>query len=431
MVAAAIEPFSPKSRQSIERSLRAARTRRAVGNSSPRKTAEMAKRPYGAGALSIRADSNGRMSWYGQWRVGGRRVTRKLGSKREVGTRLGLTRAQAERRLQRLIDTETHAPVDERLSVGETGELLVAHLEALGRKRSTLDEYRSTLTVHLAPFFGDAPLDKVGKRQIEAFIAAKRQEGKATKSTLNYVGLLHSIFDFALRRGLCRENPVKLIEKPAREGASPDIRFLDDAELEAVLRAVPDDARGPTERALYLTAAMTGLRQGELIGLRWSDVDWPARRVRVRRNFVRGEYGTPKSKRSSRAVPLADRVAGQLDQLHQASDYSGDDDLVFAHPHTGKPIDRSKLLKRFKAALRLAGVREVRFHDLRHTFGTRMAAHGVPMRALQEMMGHRDFKTTLIYADYAPSAMESEWAEAAFGAAVTNPVTNLSGSEPN
>jgi integrase len=87
---------------------------------------------------------------------------------------------------------------------------------------------------------------------------------------------------------------------------------------------------------------------------------------------------------------------------------------VFAHPHTGKPIDRSRLLKRFKAALKRGGVRAVRFHDLRHTFGTRMAAQGVPMRTLQEMMGHRDFKTTLIYADYAPSAREAEWVEAAF-----------------
>ncbi len=64
---------------------------------------------------------------------------------------------------------------------------------------------------------------------------------------------------------------------------------------------------------------------------------------------------------------------------------------MFAHPRTGKPIGRSKLLKRYKAALRAGGVREVRFHDLRHTFGTRMAAQGVPMRTLQEMMGHRDF----------------------------------------
>lgn len=80
---------------------------------------------------------------------------------------------------------------------------------------------------------------------------------------------------------------------------------------------------------------------------------------------------------------------------------------MFAHPDTGKPIDRSKLLKRYKVALQRAGVRELRFHDLRHTFGTRMAAAGLRMRTLQEFMGHRDFKTTLIYADYARAQVRS------------------------
>ena len=95
--------------------------------------------------------------------------------------------------------------------------------------------------------------------------------------------------------------------------------------------------------------------------------------------------------------------------LHQR-----DADLVFCHPHSGRPLDRSRLLKRFKAALRRAEVREVRFHDLRHTFGTRMAAAGVPMRTLQEWMGHRDFKTTLIYADYMPAAREADLVDRAF-----------------
>ena len=148
---------------------------------------------------------------------------------------------------------------------------------------------------------------------------------------------------------------------------------------------------------------MTGMRQGELLALRPMDVDWLAHRVRVRRNFVRGKFGTPKSKRSSPSIPLADHVARELELLFQSSAYQSDEDLVFAHPHTGKPMDRSRLLKRFKAALKRAGVREVRFHDLRHTFGTRMAAAGVPIRMLQEWMGHRDFKATLIYADHAPS----------------------------
>jgi integrase len=163
----------------------------------------------------------------------------------------------------------------------------------------------------------------------------------------------------------------------------PDVRFLDTEEVEALLRAVPDDPLGRVERVMYLTAAMTGMRQGELFALRWRDVDWSARRIRVRRNYERGEFGTPKSKRSARSVPLASRVATELELLFQGSRYKRDDDLVFAHPETGKPIDRSKLLKRFKAALCSSDVRAVRFHDLRHTFGTWMAAQGVPMLVLR------------------------------------------------
>ncbi len=166
---------------------------------------------------------------------------------------------------------------------------------------------------------------------------------------------------------------------------------------------------------LYLTAAMTGLRQGELIGAALA-------RHRLARRRGSGCGGatcgassdTPKSRRSSRSVPLADRVAGELDRHFKASAYQGDDDLVFCHPDTGRPLDRSKVRKRFKAAAARAALRPVRFHDLRHTFGTRMAAAGVPLRTIQEWMGHRDFKTTLIYADYAPASEEAALVERAF-----------------
>ena len=159
---------------------------------------------------------------------------------------------------------------------------------------------------------------------------------------------------------------------------------------------------------------MTGLRQGELLGLQWRDVDWLAGKLRVRRSYVRGHWGPPKSRRATRAVPMADRLAGELDRHHKASSYDADDDLVFGHPQRGTVLDHSDLVRRFKRALRAGGVRQVRFHDLRHTFGTRMAAAGVPMRTLQEWMGHRDFKTTLIYADYAPSGHEAGLVERAF-----------------
>jgi integrase len=167
------------------------------------------------------------------------------------------------------------------------------------------------------------------------------------------------------------------------------------------------------QRVLYLAAVMTGMRQGELLALRWQDVDWSAQRVRVNRNYVNGKFGTPKSRRG-RSVPLADRLGGELDLLYRASAYRAHDDLVFANPHTGKPMNGHTLTRTFQSALEAAGVRRVRFHDMRHTFGTRMAAAGVPMRTLQEWMGHQDFRTTLIYADYAPGAHEVDLVNGAF-----------------
>ncbi|MCW2980619.1 MAG: site-specific integrase [Solirubrobacterales bacterium] len=111
---------------------------------------------------------------------------------------------------------------------------------------------------------------------------------------------------------------------------------------------------------------------------------------------------------------MTDRVAGELERHFKRTAFDADEDLVFPHPRTGGPLDASRLRRRYKAVLAAAALRPVRFHDLRHTFGTHCAAAGVPMRTLQEWMGHRDIKTTLIYADYAPSAQEKAMVESAF-----------------
>ena len=114
-------------------------------------------------------------------------------------------------------------------------------------------------------------------------------------------------------------------------------------------------------------------------------------------------------------VPLATRVTVELEQLRRRSRFREDEDLVFASPLSGGALDHASLLRRFKKALKAAGVHEVRFHDLRHTFGTRMAASpDVAMRQIQEWMGHRDYRTTLIYADYEPGDDESAMVDAAF-----------------
>jgi integrase len=316
---------------------------------------------------------------------------------------------------------------EQRRSLAVVGQALIAAKRAAGRKPSTIEACSYWLRIHIVDFFGPTPVGEITRDDVRAFAAALERKGLAPKSRANALGTLHSLIEFAIDEDwMVGENPVKRVKKPAPSETDPDVHFLETEEVEALLRAVPDDPLGRVERVMYLTAAMTGMRQGELFALRWRDVDWSTRRIRVRRNFVRGEFGTPKSKRSSRSVPLASRVATELELLSQDSPYKKDDDLVFAHPATGTPIDRSKLLKRFKAALHRADVRAVRFHDLRHTFGTRMAAQGMPMRVLQELMGHRDFKTKLIYADYAPSEREAEWVEEAFRPAA--PVTQRDAS---
>src|SRR5262249_54818859 len=114
------------------------------------------------------------------------------------------------------------------------------------------------------------------------------------------------------------------------------------------------------------------------------------------------------------------------DRWSQRTEYCGDGDLVFAHPQTGSPLDRSKVTKRFKAACRAAGVREVKFHDLRHTFATRLAASGQPLRTIQEFLGHADSKTTQIYAHYAPSEHEVQMVNEAFTQEASGIVTDRS-----
>ena len=145
-------------------------------------------------------------------------------------------------------------------------------------------------------------------------------------------------------------------------------------------------------------------------------MDRDARRVRVRRSHVLGEFDTPKSRRSERSVPLSHRVASELDGWRLETRWRSPDDLVFAEPASGEVLRRGALMRRYRRALKAAGIAPGhRFHDLRHTFGTAMAAAGVPMRTLQEWMGHRDLATTQRYVDYAPNEREVEMVDRAFG----------------
>ncbi len=402
----------------------------------------MSKRAYGTGHLHEKSGA-----YYGRWRtLDGRQLNRKIGPVRRPGEDNGLTRAQAEREFRRLQDAEERVPRPvrgaHRPTVDEAGDSLRQKLRLGGARRSYLEGCESMQRVHISPRLGTLAVAEVTTAHVETLAGGMLADGLSPKTIRNVVSFLHSILEHAIDRGWAHENHVRRATRPGRRrqgDANPDLQFLTLDELQAVLREIPDevvvrapaqtrrgrrgpapppppDVLGPILRVLVLAAAMTGLRQSELLGLRWRDVDWAAQRIRVRNTFVRGEHSTDgKSDLSTRrSVPMADRLAGELDRWSQRTEYRGEADLVFAHPQTGSPLDRSKVTKRFKAACRAAGVREVKFHDLRHTFATRLAASGQPLRTIQEFLGHADSKTTQIYAHYASSEHEVQMVNEAF-----------------
>ena len=388
------------------------------GKAATTEAGTTARRSYGSGRVYVRTDSAGRETFYGSWWTNGRRMNRRLGMKRARGSREGLTAAQAEAELRRLTGEITpNSAQGDRLDVAEIGRRYRKHLEALGRKRSTLAAVEMVLRVWIEPHLGGRALESVRPEDVEDMMRAMSADGVGAKSIRNYIGTLSALYRYAMhpRRRWATSNPCDMIDLPPL-AISDEIRFLTTVEVDALVSAAVEGDHQALDRVLYVTAAMTGLRQGELIALRWQDVDWDAQRVRVRRNHVLGEFDTPKSRRSTRSVPMSRRVTRELDHWQKTTRWSGPADLVFAEPVSGEVLRRGALMRRYRRALKAAKLEPThRFHDLRHTFGTAMAAAGVPMRTLQEWMGHRDMATTQRYADYAPNEREVEMVDRAFG----------------
>ena len=276
-------------------------------------------------------------------------------------------------------------------------------------KPATLVDYRSAVSSRLVPAFGDLPLEAVTPDTIDQWRRGLLAETELSARTVNKsLTILHGIMERARRVWKLPANPVADIER-VRERYSGDFDFYSPEEIRALVRAAASEQDG----ALYLTAAFTGLRRGELVALRWRDVDFAGDAIRVRGNFSHGEVVTPKGGKV-RTVPMVPEVAQALARLGSRERFSSESDLVFPN-EVGAHIDASALRRRYLRALEAAGLRRLRFHDLRHTFGS-LAINRASIVQVQAWMGHADVDTTMRYLHHKSRADDAKLLAGAFGA---------------
>ena len=360
----------------------------------------------------FRVDGKRGAAWYAKYRLpDDRQVKKKLGpawTERGRPPAGHFTKRLAEEWLRSVLDQARRGTLPGMVRTGATfADAAAEYLRYIehdrGRKPSTVRGYRSAIDAHLLPVFGPKPVEDITTEAIERWMASFEGSPRSRNKLLIQ---LHGILGRARRVYGLPSNAAAEVEKvPLRQSGNIDV--FSPEEIWALVRA----AGSPQDGAIFLTAAFTGLRMGELLALRWRDVDFTGRTIRVRASYYLGQLTTPKSGKV-RAVPMAPDVSSALAQLGQREHWVGDDDLVFAGV-TGGYLDGSALRRRYKAALAAGGLRPLRFHDLRHTFGTRMIAKA-DIRRVQEWMGHADIQTTMRYLHYAPRDEDAELVAQAF-----------------
>jgi integrase len=345
------------------------------------------------------------------WRIkyadaDGRQVKETLGREAE-----GWTRQKAERALGVKLDAVERGlrKPRKRKCSDLADEFLEVALPAKPRKKSTSSEYRGMLRNHLRPEFDEHDLVTLSRRPevFERYAAAKLADGLSPKTVRNHLVLLGLMFKSARRWRWVAENPLDVIERPP----IPDLETetLDAASVAAVLKAYRElEARADEDedrhwyasaRRMTTIALSTGLRRGELLGLRWMDVEFLDRRLHVRQAFVRNEMTTPKSRAGLRTIPLGDVAIAALEEQFSATKYQAPESIVFCHRALGTPLDPSKLRRYSRTALDRAGVDPSfrPWHGLRHTALTETAAAGVPAMFVQAKAGHAQGSTTERY----------------------------------
>jgi integrase len=282
--------------------------------------------------------------------------------------------------------------------------------EDRGCKPTTIRSYRSAIDTHLIPVFGRRRIEDITTKDIELWrsglVPGRNQPGLTNKTKNNLLVLLHAIFRRAVKLHGLPFNPVDNVDR-FRVRSSGDIEVFSPEAVWSLVRAAATEMDG----TIFLTAAFTGMRRGEILALRWRDVDFPVSTIRVRASYAGGQLTTPKSGKV-RSVPMAAEVAEAIAKLGRREHFLGEDDFVFAN-NFGNPINGDTLYSRYQETLQRAGLRRLRFHDLRHTFGTRMIRE-TDIRRVQEWMGHADIQTTMKYLHYESRAEDAQLVARAF-----------------
>jgi len=236
---------------------------------------------------------------------------------------------------------------------------------------------RDVLSVsHLVDFFKGKYLYEISSLDVEKYKTKRLNE--VTPATINReLACLKTLFNKAIQWGKISHNPVKGV-KLYKEN-NQRVRYLEDEEIKMLLDHCPDDLR-----PIVVMALNTGMRLSEILGLKWEDVDFTQKII----------YITNSKSGEKREVPMNDLVCDMLRKMRQKSN----DDFVFTYKSNRADV----VSKCFRKVCKSAGIKNFRFHDLRHTFASHLVMNGVNLKAVQELLGHKTFNMTLRYAHLSP-----------------------------
>jgi len=276
----------------------------------------------------------------------------------------------------------------------------VEGLGAASIKTTTRENYATIARTHLVPTLGHLRLDRLAPSDVDQLLAGRREQGLSDSTVRLIYTVLRRALDYAVRDGLVRRNVATAIDRPTV--AHREAAVLSPAKAQALL----ETARGQRLYALFAVAMAAGLRRGEALALRWSDVDLDAGTLRVSRTLSRTAAGLvftePKTARSRRTIPLPAALveelrghrARQLAERLAAGSLWRDHDLVFPSL-TGTPLDPRNALRALAAAAARAGLDGIGLHTLRHTCASLLLAQGVHPRVVMETLGHSGISITM------------------------------------